>query len=236
MKKVVILLAVLAAGLVFALYRANQNAGTIAQQAQTQLGASSNRIAELEMKLNHQEQLARSLGSQVTNRLEELNQRSAEISRLRAALTKSESETREANQTLAATVPVRQRLEADIAGFKTRIGELESSVAESAKKASVLAEQLDALIAQRNALALQLAHARQESAALETRLQNPDFLEAQLDALDHLDGNPASTNRVTPVTSPRFQAAAPSKSLRSASVATSLALQPDGSVRAVPAN
>jgi chromosome segregation ATPase len=236
MKKVVILLAVLAVGLAYALYRATQNAGTITQQAQTQLGVSSNRIAELEMKLNHQEQLARSLGSQVTNHLEELGQRTAELNRLRTALAKWESETRDVQASLAATVPVRQRLEVEVAGLKARIGELESSLAESTTKNRALADELAALNSQRNALALQLAQARQESATLETRLQNPDFLEAQIEAIDAEADRRASTNRAPPVASPRSQAAAPAKSLRSANVATSLELQPDGSVRAVPAN
>jgi chromosome segregation ATPase len=236
MKKAVILLAVLAAGLVFALFRAKQSAGAIAQQAQTQLGASSNRIAELEMKLNHQEQLVRALGGQVTNRIEELNQRTAEISRLRAALTQSESETREARGNLAATVPVRQQLERDVVGLKTRIAELEASLAESAKQGRDQADEIAALNSQRNALAQQLAHLRQELATFEARLQNPQFLESQLDALDAVSVGPAKAKRAEPVTSPRMQASASPKPLRSTRVSTPLELQPDGSVRQAPTN
>jgi chromosome segregation ATPase len=236
MKKALIILAVLAAGLVFALLRARQSAGAIAQQAQTQLGASSNRIAELEMKLNHQEQLARALGSQVTNRIEELNQRTAEISRLRAALTKSESETREVRASLAATVPVRQQLETDVAGLKARIGELGTSLAESAKQGRDQAGELAALNSQRNALAQQLAHLRQELATSEARLQNPQYLESQLDALDDVSVGPAEAKRVEPVISPRMQASASPKPLRAARVSMLLELQPDGSVRTAPAN
>ncbi|HEY9174778.1 MAG TPA: hypothetical protein VI136_21020 [Verrucomicrobiae bacterium] len=236
MKKAVIVLAILAAAFAFALFRAKQSAGVAAQQAQAQLGAVSNRISELEMKLNHQEQLARSLGSQVTNRVEELSQRAAEINRLRTALTRAESETGEVQTRLAATEPVRQRLETDIAGLKSRIAELESSLAQSATESHALKDQLAALHTQRNALALQLAHARQETATLGGRLENPDFLKAQKNALARADKSSASTNRVPPVTSPRFQAAAVSKPPAVPRVSTSLELQPDGSVRNVPAN
>ena len=236
MKKAVIVLAILAAAFAFALFRAKQSAGVAAQQAQAQLGAVSNRISELEMKLNYQEQLARSLGSQVTNRVEELSQRAAEINRLRTALTRAESETGEVQTRLAATEPVRQQLEADIAGLKSRIAELESSLAQGVAENHALKDQLVMLNTTCNALALQLAHARQEMATLEGRLENPDFLKTQRSALSHADKSPASTNRIPPVTSPRFQAAAASRPASAPRVSTSLELQPDGSVRTVPAN
>jgi chromosome segregation ATPase len=232
MKKAAIILAVLAAGLAFAWFRAKQSAGAVAQEAQAQLGVSSNHISELEMKLNHQEQLARSLGAQLANRVEEVNRSAAEIARLHSALGASEAETRTARVSLELAAQTRQQLETEIAALKSRAGELEQALAESTSQRNGLGDQLERLTTQRNALALQLARVRQDAANVEAKLNSRDFLRAQMAALENRRN---ATNRVVPLASPRFQAESASRPAPAAEVAGPLELQADGSVCPTPA-
>lgn len=235
MKKAVIILAVLAAGLAFAFFRARQSAGSIAQQAQAQLGVSSNRIAELEMKLNHQEQLARALGSQFTNRLEELARRDADVARLRADAARTGTSLRETCASLSASAGALRQLRSDLDAYRTRIAELESLIAESDAKSRAAAAQFEMLREQRSALALQLAETWQTVALLEAKLQNPDYLRAQVTALRWEDARPAETNRVRRLASPAAQTGRTSAPARQSAPVGPLELRDDGSVGFAPA-
>jgi chromosome segregation ATPase len=231
MKKAVVFLAVLAVVLAFGLYRACRRAGAVSELARTESGAASNRIAELEMKLNHQERLAGALGSQVTNRTEELGRGAVELARLRAALERAATEAGRLQARLDAAAQVRQELEGKITGLEARQRELESALAEAEADRRHWAAELETLSAQRNDLTQQLAQAWHKGEDLQARLRDPEWLGAQLDALKQRQP-PA---RHTPIiSSPRVQLSSPAAPPRPPKVLSPLEVLPDGSVRAAP--
>lgn len=233
MKKAAVALVVLAALLAFALYRTRQSAAQVVTRGQADVRALTNRVAELEMKLNHQERLAAASSSQLTNCTDALNQRAAELAGLRTAISRAESGIRQARSELETAARARQQFDSEIASLKSRIAELESALAEAEVKVRFGTEQLQVLSTERNEVMLQLAQMRHEYDRLRARLSDPSLLQAELGALRR---NTSATNRAEALWPPKQQVSFPRSSFLPTKSPSPLELLPDGSVQAAPAD
>lgn len=217
MKKVVAILAVLCAALALALVRAQRNADAAQDRVRADLSSVSNRAAELEIKLNHQERLASALGRQLTNCAETVNQRTAELERARADLGQTRAENAATQARLEAALRTGQTLEAQLDELRKRNQELESELQQARQQVGSLVRQLESLSTRHNQTSHALAAAHAELEQLKSSLRDPAWLRAQSTAL-------TPPRRVTPPKGPTAPPPRPSS-------VPSVQLLPDGTVQ-----
>src|SRR5678816_1886853 len=103
MKKAVIFLSILSVVLVAVIWRNQRAVSKRFEQAAKEIGTISNQLATSEMKLNHQERMNGSLGSQLTNNAEALAKSASNLASARTSLAESQTEIRVAREQLQAT-------------------------------------------------------------------------------------------------------------------------------------
>jgi chromosome segregation ATPase len=215
MKSLVFFLALLCVGLIGIMVVRSRHAGGQLRAAQTENLSLSNRLADAEMKLNHQERMNSALGGNLTNRTEELNKREADLARMRSNLAQAHNETAMARDESTATLAKVQEAKAEIEVLTKQIAELSAENQTRERLVEEARTQLETARVERAALSLQLADLQQTVNRLNYQLNNSDFLREQLEALPKANSSGTNQNARADLWQP-------------------LELLPDGSVRLVP--
>lgn len=218
MKKVVVILAVVCMVLALVLFRANREFGSTMQRARADLSSASNRVAELELKLNHQERLVAALASQLTNCTENLNQRTADLERTRANLGQADADHKATEARLEMAMQTRRQLETQRHELRERNHDLESGLQHANQRVQSLVQELERLANRHNQASLALAETHAKLEQLRASLfKDPTMLRAQ----------PSGLTPPQRVTSPKTWTAPPPPQ----SVPRRLQLFPDGTVQ-----
>jgi|GEM_PF-1848142 len=217
MKRAIVLLAVLSGALVLFSVRMYYRDKAVFTRLGSELNNFSNRVAELEMKLNHQERLAGVWKGNYADCTNTLNQRMAELARLQAALSQAKMEQQTAHERLQAMTAERQQCEGQVRELQAQARELESLREQAEHNAHSLRQQLESMSVQHNELVLSFVQTRTELEQLRASLTNVSLLKAQLAGL--------TTNR--PVTPPKSLTTSPPPK----APPPPLELLPDGKVR-----
>ncbi len=218
MKKAVIALGILCVALIGLMWRNHQAATGQLDQAAKEIGTLSNQLSTAEMKLNHQERLNGSLGSQLTNNVEALAKSASNLAAAQKNLTQSQAEIRTARQQAQATQSELESAKTGATALSGQIEELNRDLrAKGAEVVRALAQRADAENERQQALQ-ELAQARGEIDRLNNQLRNPALLRAQLDALE---------KRLAAAKHPQYDTS-------DIDMRLNLELQPDGTVRIPP--
>jgi chromosome segregation ATPase len=183
MKRAIVLLAVLSGALVLISVRMYYRDKAMFTHLGSELNSFSNRVAELEMKLNHQERLAGVWKGNYSDCTNTLNQRMNELARLQAALSQAKVEQQTAHERLQAMVAEQQQCEGRVRELQTQARELESLREQAEQNAQSLRQQLESMSVQHNELVLAFAQARTELEQLRASLTNVSLLKARLAGL-----------------------------------------------------
>jgi chromosome segregation ATPase len=215
MKTVVFFLAIVCVGLTAMMIVRSRNAGSQLGAAQTEIHSLSNRLAEAEMKLNHQERLNAALGGNLTNRTDELTKRDAELGRVRSDFAQARKETAAARDDSAATLAKVQEAKAEIEALTKQISDLSADGRAKDRLAEEARTQADTARSERAELSQQLADLQHALNQFNYQLNNSDFLREQLAVLQKRKTGATNQNAHADLRQP-------------------LELLPDGSVRLVP--
>jgi chromosome segregation ATPase len=195
MKKAVVLLAILSVALAAALCMSRQNAGNQIQRTAADLASFSNRLADAEMKLNHQERMNLSLGSNVSNRTDELARSASDLAKLRNSLAQSQAETRAIQAQLQSTLSQVQVVQSQVSDLSNRIQELTAESRRKDGETALAQAQLAGEEAKRQAMAHQLSELQQDNDKMARQLRDPELLRAQIVALKKQQAAVAESKR-----------------------------------------
>jgi chromosome segregation ATPase len=218
MNKPAVVLAVVAVGLVGALVMSQRKAGQELTAAQTQIHSLSNRLAEAEMKVYHQEQMNAALGNTVTNRVEELTRAAGELAKARSQIARSQAETRAAQAETRAALAKLTTAQGGMDALSNQIQELTRAMSDQEGRIREARELQAAAEARQQEFQQQLNLVTQEKDKYYRLLQDKEVLRGQIKQLGNLPPPGSSTNQV--------KSSRPNYRLP-------LELQPDGSVRLV---
>jgi chromosome segregation ATPase len=218
MNKPAVALAVVAVGLIGALFMSQRKASQELAAAQTQICSFSNRLAEAEMKVNHQEQMNAALGSTVSNRLEELTRAAGELAKARSQIAQSQAETRAAQAEARAALAKLTTAQGGMDALSNQIQELTRAMSDQEGRIREARELQAAAEARQQTLQQQLNLVSLEKDKYYRLLQDEEVLRGQIRQLGKLPPPGSSTNQV--------KSSRPNYRLP-------LELQPDGSVQLV---
>jgi chromosome segregation ATPase len=218
MNKPAVALSIVAVGLVVALILSQRKAGQELTAAQTQIDSFSNRLAEAEMKVNHQEQMNAALGSAVTHRAEELTRAAGELAKARSQITQAQAETRNAQGETRAALAQLTTAQSGIDALSNQISELTRAMTEQEGRVRDARELQAAAEVRQQTLQQQLNVTSLEKDKYYRLLQDKEVLRGQIKQLGNLPPPGSSTNQVK-YSKPDYR--------------LPLELQPDGSVRLV---
>ena len=217
LKVVAAILAVLVAGLAFALYKRNSSAGVQSETDAKVIGSLSNQVTELRTKLALEHS---NLQLTISNHQAQLSRRSAEVAatsnrlvKVGLSLDQSREETHAAQAEISAKAAALATLEAQRDEGQRQVEVMRALQLESAE----LKERLRQSQFAHAALQETLGRVRLDQADLERKLEDPAFLRLQV-------------RRVEDAAELRRRTAA-NQRIRSTDPRVQLHLQPDGTVR-----
>jgi len=183
MKKAVVLLAILSAALSAALWMNRQNAEGQIHRAEAEISTLSNRLADAEMKLNHQERMNLSLGSNLTNRTDELAKSASGLAKVRTSLAQAQAETRAVQAELQRARAQSQAVQTQVLALTNHIDELTAEGSRKDRETALTQAQLAGAEARQQALSYQLGELQRENDRMARQLRDPELLRAQIEAL-----------------------------------------------------
>jgi chromosome segregation ATPase len=183
MKRLVLLLSVACVALAGMTVLRTRRTGDQIRAAHSEILFLSNRLAEAEMKLNHQERMNASLGSSLTNRINELNSCASRLARVQEALARSRVETGTAREELETATSKVLEANTEAASAASQLEELKAEDRVKEVQVQEAQERMRSMEIERVALSQRLAQCQEAMALSNRQLNNPDFLRAQLVAL-----------------------------------------------------
>ena len=196
MKKAVVFLSTLSVALAAALWMNRRDAGNQIHRAETEISSLSNQLAEAEMKLNHQERMSLSLGSNLTNRTEELAKAASELAKVRTHLAQSQAETRAVQAELQHALSQAQAGQSQVSDLANRIEALTAEGRHKDAEVALARAQLAGVEDRLQALALQLGELQQQNDRMARQLRDPELLRAQIAALKKQQAAAAESQRM----------------------------------------
>ena len=183
MKKAIVFLTILSSAMALALIWTVYWDRTVAKLLGSELSNFSNRVVELEIKLNHQERLAGVWKSHCVDCTNSLNQRVAELAQLYGVLNQVKADQQATQERLATTITERQQCEGRVRELQAHINDLESLREQAEQNARSLKKQLESLSCRHNEAVLSFLQAQTEVEQLRASLTNASLLRARLKSL-----------------------------------------------------